>query len=410
MKRPPFLGLLARATTTYMDYAAFAPMLPEVRRATFWASFWAMNASSIHRNGVKSARALTGARADIATALSAHPTEIFFAGNGTESDNLAILGVFKHARMNPEFQNKTLHIITTETEHPAVLEACRHLEAVGADVTYLKVDETGRIDMKQLRASLRPETILVSIAYGNSEIGTLQSIRDIAKEIRHFKKSNTDGTQHYPLFHTDACQAIQYENCNVEQLGVDLITWNGTKIGGPSGIAVLYVRRGTPIAPIMYGGGQESGLRSGTENIVGCIGIAKALTIARSIQEEEKQRLVLHRDTFLEQIEKRIPNARINGSRKFRLPNNIHISMKGIQSELLVLELDARGIQCSMGSACASTKDTGSHVLKALYGVDDDKTWGSVRFSIGRTTRQKDIERALKALESIAQKYKKWHH
>ena len=409
MKRPAFLGRLTRGTTTYMDYAAFAPMLPWVRWATFWASFWVMNPSSIHRKGVESARAHTGARAEIATLLSAHPSEIFFAASGTESDNLAILGVFKHARMNPEFKDKTLHIITTMTEHPAVLEACRHLEVVGADVTYLAVDELGRIDMKQLRASLRPETVLVSIAYGNSEIGTTQSIRDIAKEIRHFKKSNGTLNQSYPLFHTDACQAIQYENCNVEQLGVDLLTFNGTKIGGPSGIALLYVRRGTPIAPIMYGGGQESGLRSGTENVVGCIGLAKALTIVRSIHEAEKQRLTQLRTTFLEQIEQRIPNARINGHRSFRLPNNIHISLRGIQSELLVLELDARGIQCSMGSACASTKDAGSHVLKALYGEDDDKTWGSVRFSIGRTTRSKDIERALTALETIAQKYEKWH-
>jgi cysteine desulfurase len=393
----------------YLDYAAAAPERPESERAQVRAARSFGNPSSIHADGVESAKVLADARAECARALSAHPNEIFFTGSGTESDNLAVMGVFKHARLNPAFAKKDIHIITTAIEHPAILEACHHLEAVGAQVTYLPVGKEGRIHIKDLRAALRPETILVSIAYANSEIGVVQSIKDVAKEIRHFKKSHSvSGASPYPLLHTDACQAAQYLTMNVEQLGVDMLSMNGTKLGGPRGIGLLYVRRGTPVAPMLYGGGQESGLRSGTENISGACGLAAALTAASMGKDHEVSRLEEMRDLFIEKIQKQFPAVRVNGHHHYRLPNNVHISFPGIKSELLVLELDARGISASAGSACSSAKDTGSHVLAAMYGEGDEKKWGSVRFSFGPKTTARELEKVLVALGEITKKYEKY--
>lgn len=406
MKIPILSRLWGRKNPIYMDYAAFAPMVPEARRAFTRAARISANPSSIHKPGLLASEELENAREKIANVLSAHSDEIIFVGSGTESDALAIMGVFKHARLSTEFAGKNIHIITTVIEHPAVLEACRHLEKMGAQVTYLGVLPDGRIDLKEFKKALRPETILVSISYANNEIGTIQPVRDIAKEIRHYKKETK--SLEYPLFHIDACQTAQYENINVEQIGADLLTVNGTKLGGPSGIAFLYVRRGTPIEPILYGGGQEHGLRSGTENVPGAAAVAAALHSAQKIREKESKRLSKLRDHFLEEAEKRIPELRVNGSKKFRLPNNVHISIPNIKSELLVIELDAKGIAASAGSACSSAKDSGSHVLAGLYGESDEKKWGSVRFSFGRKTSEREIETTLSALEYIVNKYKEW--
>lgn len=361
------------------------------------------NPSSIHREGLAAKKLLDGARTSLAASLSAHADEIVLVGSGTESDNLAVLGAFKHARLNPAFAGKSVHVVTTAIEHPAVLEACKHIEAMGAEVTYLSVDKDGLIDLKEFRAALRPETILVSIAYANNEVGIIQPLRDIRKEIAHFKKSQD--SKIYPLFHSDACQAAPYLTMNVEQLGVDLLTLNGTKLGAPQGIALLYARRGTPIAPMLYGGGQEKGLRSGTENIAGAVALAKALKIAQAKREKESTRLADLRDWMIIEIKKEFPQARINGSLEDRLPNNVHVSFPKIQSELLVLELDAKGIAASAGSACASATDTGSHVLEAIYGKEDEKKWGSVRFSFGPETKKKDLQKTIQALKEIFKKY-----
>jgi len=398
----------------YMDYAAAAPELPSVRRATKRAAQYFANPSSIHTDGVRSATALANAHADIAKILSAHADEIVCVGSGTESDNLAVMGVFKHARLSSEFKGKDVHIITSAIEHPAILEACRHIEEVGGQVTYLAVDKDGRIDLKEFCAALRPETILVSIAYANNEIGVIQPIREIAKEIRHYKKSlhssSTSNleTRTYPLFHTDACQAAAYLNLTVEQLGVDLLTLNGTKLGGPRGTGLLYMRRGTPIAPIMHGGGQERGIRPGTENIPGIVGLAEALVDAAAVKDTESARLTAVRDFFIEEIKKHFPAARINGSLLYRLPNNVHVSFPKIKSELLVLELDAKGISASAGSACSSAADTGSHVLEAMHGKADESMWGSVRFSFGRNTKKSDITGVIHALSAVFKKYNPW--
>lgn len=390
---------------TYLDYAAAAPKAKQALQAEHKAQACFANPGSIHADGVAARRVLETARTSLAKSLGAHADEIILCGSGTESDNLAVLGAFKYARLSPDFAGRSVHIITTAIEHPAVLEACRHIEAMGGEVTYLSVNEQGEIDIKELRAVLQPNTVLVSIAYANNEIGTIQPLREIRKEIAHFKKSQCSTI--YPLFHTDACQAAAYLNLNVEQLGVDLLTLNGAKLGAGHGAALLYARRGTPITPMLYGGGQEKNLRSGTENVAGAAGLAAALKTAQEKREKESARLGELRDYFIQALQKEFPEARINGSLGERLPNNVHVSFQNIQSELIVLELDAKGISASAGSACSSAKDSGSHVLAAMYGAGDDKEWGSVRFSFGLKTSKGDIKKTLKVLGGIVEKYKK---
>lgn len=390
-----------------MDYAAGAPVFSVVQKEMNRAGKIFANPSSIHTDGVLAKESLQKARKTVAGILHSSLGEIIFTGSGTESVNLAIMGVFKHFRLNND-PKKVFHIITTTIEHSAVLEACRHLEKVGAEVTYLSVDEKGLINLKELRAALRPDTVLVSIGYVNNEIGTIQPVREIAKEIRHYKKVKGIEGQ-YPLFHTDACQAVSYLNVNVQQLGVDLLSFNGTKLGGPHGIGALFVSRDVLIDPLLYGGGQERGLRSGTENITGAIGLATAFFEAEKMKEKEVPFLQILQTYFISEIRNNFPGARINGSEESRVPNNVHVSFPNISSELLVLELDAKGISASAGSACDSAKDVSSHVLEALYGENDAKTWGSVRFSFGYKTTKKEINFVLKSLKQIEEKYQTWN-
>ncbi len=389
----------------YMDYAAGAPEVREARNVRRKAERVFANASSIHKDGVAARGIVEDARKRVASVLHAHADEIVFTESGTESDNLAVMGTFKHARLSAAFANRPVHIITTVIEHPAVLEACRHLERVGAQVTYLPVSPEGLIDLKDLRAALTPDTVMVSVCYANSEIGVVQPIREIAKEIRHFKKHSGTEASAYPLLHTDACQASPLLSLNVEQLGVDMLTFSGIKLGAGQGASVLYVRRSTPIDPIMYGGEQERGLRPGTENVPAIAALATALDIADKTKASESVRLAALRDYFFAEVARRFPNARTNGSTNERLPSNVHISFPNIASELLVLELDARSISASAGSACSASDESESKVLAALYGAGDGKKWGSVRFSFGRETSKGQIGAALNALETIFKKY-----
>ena len=389
----------------YLDYAAGAPVLPAVARACMRAEMaYLGNPSSIHKLGVASAQALSAARSEIAKVFNARADEIVFVSGGTESDNLAIRGVVARARV--DLGNTSPHIITTVIEHPAVLETCRALEQEGVTVTYLSVSQDGLVDLKELRAALRPETVLVSVCYANSEIGVIQPIKEITKEVRHFKKVSGNPSLVYPLVHTDACQAVAYCNVNVEQLGVDLLSANGSKLGGPKGIGLLFVRRATPIAPIITGGGQQSGLRSGSESVADVIGLARALTHATLKKESESARLGGLRDWFFAHVHEYLPEVRINGSLTERLPNAINFSLPTIASELLVLELDARGVSASAGSACSSAKNVGSHTIVALYGEGDALKWGTIRLSMGLATRKADLIYTLKVLKETQQKYK----
>lgn len=376
---------LDHAATTYSD-----PRVIEAMKPYFERNFG--NASSIHKEGCDARNDLTQARRVIAELVEAGADEIIFTNGGTESDNLAIFGVAR--------QYKKGHIITSAIEHHAVLNPCEALEKEGFKVTYVKTDKDGIVNLKEFKKSLRKDTILVSIMYANNEIGTIQPIREIAKIIRDFRKKNNIG---FPLFHTDAIQAAGYLDLNVQRLGVDLMSVNASKIYGPKGMGFLYAKKGIKLQPILYGGGQERGLRPGTENLAGIVGLAKALEIAKNAAQKETKRLSVLRDYLIRNILSKIPRTRLNGHPVLRLPNNVNVTISGIEGESLVLYLDAAGIACSTGSACTSTSLEPSHVITALGRLEEDAHC-SIRFTLGRKTTKNDIDYLLKVLPSIVKK------
>jgi cysteine desulfurase len=277
-----------------------------------------------------------------------------------------------------------------------------------AEVSYLPVEKNGIINPKKLRNLFKKNTVLVSMMYANNEIGTIQPIKEIAKEIRHFNKLNNSKI----LFHTDAVQAVNYLPINVEKLGVDLLVFNGSKIYGPKGIGVLYKKRNVKLSPIIYGGEQENGLRPGTENVSNIIGLGEALKITEKIKNKESKRLTNLRDYFIKGLNHStiLKNSRIvvNGDLEKRLPNNINITVKNIPSDLLVIELSARGIQVSSKSACKGGDGKASYVIKALGGTLSELD-GSIRFSLGRETKKSDLDYVFRSLEEIFSKLNKWY-
>ena len=383
----------------YLDNSATTPVDKRVEKAMHpYLRKEFGNPSALYKEGVVAKEAVERARLSIAESLGAHSDEIIFTGSGTESDNLAILGVVKACK--GKITTKP-HIVTSVIEHPAVLEVCKALGSDGiADVTYVGVNEYGVVDPAEVKEALRFETVLVSIMYANNEIGTIQSIREIAKVIRAWKKQNSS---EYPYFHTDACQATNYLDMNTLSLGVDILTINGSKIYGPKGIGALYVKRGTRIVPMVYGGGQEHGLRAGTENVPTVVGFAEAVKIASALKEKEVLRLTEVRDYFIKELLVSIPGSILNGSKENRLPNNVNISIPRIDSEQLVLELDAKGVAASARSACKSRDYESSYVIMAL-GRKSLPNEGGVRFSMGRETRKRDIDHVLKVLLRIIKK------
>lgn len=393
----------------YLDNAGATPIDKSIRKSMQIADDFVANASSIHSEGVKTRQLLEDARMKIAELISAHPNEIIFTGSGTESIALAILGVVRKYK-----SSKIPHIITTAIEHPAVIENCKILNLnKEAEVTYITPNEQGIINVQDIRNAIKKNTILVSVMYANNEIGTIEPIMEIAKTIRHFRKNNQSI---FPLFHTDACQAMNYlETSNIEKLGVDLLSFNSSKIYGPKGVGVLYKKRNVELEPIYYGGGQEFGLRPGTENVSLITGLALALEINSKIKTKESKRLVKLRDYAIKKllsISKNSPYKIIlNGDAINRLPNNINISISDISSELLVIELDAKGIEVSSKSACKSDDPDESYVISTLrtaQGVKRDATEGSLRISLGRQTTKKDIDILVRELSNILAKYKKW--
>lgn len=372
-----------KLNTIYLDYASSA-LLAEA------------NPGGVHEIGIKEKNKLEDARATVAQILGAHSYEIIFTSGATESNNLAILGLVNNF--------KKPHIVTTNIEHASVLEVCRHLEETKqAEVTYVPVGGNGIIDPKKIKKALKQNTVLVSVMYANNEIGTVQPIIEIAKEIRHFNKTNLTRV----LFHTDATQAINYLPIKVEKLGVDLLSFNGAKIYGPKGVGVLYVKKNTPIKKIMFGGDQEFGLRPGTENVALAVGVAKALQEVEEIKYKEVVRLKKLQNYFFNLLKKF--SIVINGDLENRLPNNINITIPNIPSDLLVIELSARGIMVAEKSACKSGDGKASHVIQAINKEIKD-TDGSLRFSLGRDTTKKDIDYTVKSLSKILQKLKKWYN
>ncbi|MDP3052438.1 MAG: cysteine desulfurase family protein, partial [bacterium] len=380
---------------------ATTPLAPEVKKAMdpFWSENFG-NPSSIYQTGIKAKIALSQARQKIAKILGATETEIIFTAGGTESANLAILGLSRSVQKKLK---KPGHIITTKIEHPAVLNSAFALEEEGFDVSALPVDKYGLITAEQIKKAVKPETILVSVMYANNEIGTIEPIALIGKLLKKINQERKSKNLPKIYFHTDACQAAGYLDLNVEKLGVDLLTLNGSKIYGPKGSAILYVRAGTPLTPIIFGGGQEKGLRSGTENVPSYIGLAKALELAQKNRKKEFQRLEKLSKNLTERILKTIPKTFLNGHPEKRLPNNVNITILDIEGEALLLHLDQYGICASTGSACHSQTLQPSHVLQAI-GLPREIIHGSLRLTLGRETTKKDIDYVLKILPQVVKK------
>ena len=373
----------------YLDHSAATPVDRRVLLAMQKTTKEVFgNPSSIHKEGVLAKREVESARKEIAEIIGAQPDELIFPSGGTEANNLAIFGVIPHWDIGCP------NVVVSSIEHPSVLECVRELEKHGVEVTFLPVGSDGIVSVKDVAEAIKENTVLVSIMYANNEIGTIQPIAEIAKVIRRSKSKS--------LFHTDACQATNYLDMNVLRLGVDLMTFNASKIYGPKGVGALYVKRGIKLSPIIFGGGQEKGMRSGTENTADIRGFAEAMKIAEKMKEKESARLMKLRDFFIKEVLKKIPNAVLNGDPTQRLPNNINFSFLDLDGEEIVIGLDARGIAVSTGSACANISVDGkvSHVLLAI-GNNQNFARGGVRFTLGRETTKEDIERIIKELSLV---------
>jgi cysteine desulfurase len=383
----------------YLDYAATTPIDPRVRKAMqpFLEGEYG-NPSSIYSLGQNARKALETARTDLAKILNARNQEIIFSAGGTESINLAIFGIVRKYLLDNK--NKKPHIITTSIEHHAVLESFTALKKEGVEVTYINPDSEGFVTPQDIVKAIKANTILVSVMYANNEIGTIEPIAKIGQELRKVNALRLKKKQPQILFHSDACQGGGALTLDVQKLGLDLMTVNSSKVYGPKQVALLYVRSGVEILPLIYGGGQERGLRSGTENIAGIVGFAKALQIAESDREKENARLKKLRDYLIQNISKKIPQSYLNGPIEERLPNNINFSFPGAEGEALVLYLDAKGILASTGSACSSTSQDPSHVILKI-GKPYEYAFGSVRFTLGRKTTKADIDKLLKILPPL---------
>ena len=380
------------------------------------------NPNSIHLLGIKAKEKLQNAHRGVADVLNCHKEEIIFTSGGTESNNIAIQGVVLAFKEIKILGKKLPHIITTNIEHPSVLETFKLLDRRGlTEISIISVEENGIIDPKKIKKEIKANTILVSIMYANNEIGTIQPIREIAKEIRHYRKEFRNSTRptkvrlsqnegptfaEYPVFHTDAVQAVNCLDLNIEKLGVDLLTLSGSKIEGAGRVGVLYKRKNTPLKNIFGGGDQELGIRPGTENLPEILKFSSALELAQRTKEKEVKRLIILRDYFFKKL---LSFGFIaNGDLKDRLPNNINVTFPKIPSDLLVIELSSKGIMVSSKSACKSSHKEGSYVIEALR-KNSDIEIGGLRFSLGRNTAKKDIDYTTKVLAQILNKLKKWY-
>lgn len=385
----------------YLDYAAATPVRKEVlavMRPYFAENFG--NPSSLYEEGTKARIAIDRSRRHIGRLIGAsQPDEIVFTSGGTESCNLAILGV---ARAN---QDQGKHICISKLEHHSVLAPTIHLtNKEGFKHSEIDPDSDGIISPDSVRSAIREDTILVSVIYANNEIGVISPISEIAKVVQRVRKERTKSANKTPVYlHTDACQAAGYLDINVQKLGTDLMTLNSNKIYGSKGVGVLFVRSGTNIEPLMYGGAQEHGLRSGTENVANIVGFAKALSLAQEEKAHEVQRLANLSNYLWQSLKVKIPEIILNGDAKKRLPNNINITIPGIDSEALLYYLDEHGISASTGSACDSREGDSSHVLEAI-GRTKDEVRGSIRFSLGRSTKKADIDYLLNILPVVIEK------
>ena len=367
----------------YLDHAATTPVRPEVfdaMRPYFLERFG--NPSSLHSYGLDARVGVERARQQIASAIGAAPQEIIFTSGGTESDNLALRGVLQRG-------GKKDHIITSAIEHPAVLETCKFIERLGHEVTYLSVDREGRINPAEVEDAIQENTRLISIMHANNEIGSIQPIAEVG----------AIATAHGIYMHTDAVQSVGKIPVNVKKLNVQMLSISSHKIYGPKGVGCLYVQKGTKLTPLVFGGGHERGLRSGTENVSGIVGFGEAMRLA--IEDfTDNARIQKLRDALIDAVLREIPSTQLNGGRVHRLPNNANFSFSYIEGESLLLRLNAKGIAGSTGSACSSKKLEPSHVLLAI-GLSPVDAHGSLRLTLGRETTNADVRYVLEVLPGI---------
>jgi cysteine desulfurase len=385
-----------KTKTIYLDNAASTPTDIRVlaaMRPIFDKVF--ANPASLHTEGQKAEKELVRCRKDVAGFIGALPDNIIFTSGGTESDNLAIYGLAKAVSKSA----RPGHIITTAIEHSAILKPLEELQTYGWQVTYLQPSREGLVTADQVIKAIKPETVLISIGYANNEVGSIAPIAEIGRKILQYRKTNKTI---YPFFHTDACQATQYLDLSVEKLHIDLMTLSGSKIYGPKGSGVLYVRRGVPISPMSVGGEQEMGLRAGTQNLPAIVGFTKALSLAMAEKEKRFKQATQLTKYFFEKIKKQIPDIELNGPEigETRLPNNLNISFAGAEGDALLLYLSAKGIMCSTGSACSSRLQEASHVLKAM-GRTYVEAKGALRFSVGHNNIRQEIDYVMKHLPAI---------
>jgi cysteine desulfurase len=375
----------------YMDYNATTPLDKRVleKMMPYLTQIYS-NPSSIYKFAQQAKGAVEEARKKVADLLSSEVDEIIFTSGGTESNNTAIKGIaFFH-------QDKGKHIITSQIEHHAVINPCKFLEKLGFEVTYLRVDEYGVVDLEELRRSIRKDTILVSIMYANNEVGTIQPIKEIAKICK----------EKQVLFHTDAVQAVGKIPVDVKELGVDLLSLSSHKLYGPKGVGALYVRKGIKFDPLLHGGHHEKNRRAGTENVAGIVGLGEAAKIAQEEMAEEEKKIKVLRDKLEEGIKAKIPEVKVNGHPQERLYNTLNVCIKYIEGESILINLDFEGICASSGSACTSGSLEPSHVLLAM-GIPPEVAHGSLRFSLGKHNTEEDINKVLEVLPPIIEKLRK---
>jgi cysteine desulfurase len=411
-----FSFLTKKEKRIYLDNAGATEILPKAKEELIRMLELFGNPSAIHKEGARASQELDKARAVCARLLNAHGYEITFVSGGTESCNLAIMGTYFAWRKNNE---GTPHIITSSIEHPAVLEAVTFLQKhYKVEVTYIQVEKEGIVKVQDVRNAIKENTILISVMYANNEVGTIQPVKEIGREISLWKKEHGRDHNAYPYFHTDACQAGNYLSLDVLRLKCHLMSVNSSKVYGPKGIGLLYRREGIHLDPLFQGGGQERGIRSGTESVALATSFAVALEEVQKDKVEEGERLAVIRDSFIKDLQEALPEVTLYGAfdeiRKAkegsyremrRLPNNINIRVPGISSEEMILRLDAKGFAVSHKSACASKEDDGSYVIMAL-GATDAEAKENIRITLGRQTRESDMKALLKTIKEIITKYR----
>jgi cysteine desulfurase len=391
--RNPFKNFGREKSVVLLDYASTTPVAPEVLSAMlpYFSDEWA-NPSAVYASGVRNRRVVEEARTAVARLLHIRPEGVLFTSGGTESNNQALIGLIE-ALHDEGRAYEDMEIITTRIEHPSILETCEALHKRGVHLSYLTVTDEGLIRETALAAALTPKTVLVTCAYVNSEVGVVQDVKKITRQVRLFNAAHHTAIR----VHLDASQAPLWLSCEMDMLGVDLMTLDAGKCYGPKGVGVLALRHEVPLTPLMFGGGQERGLRSGTENVPPIVGCAAALIRAQGKWRERSEKVAVLRDYMIREIEEKIPTAVLNGSKDSRVSNNVHISIPGIESEFAVITLDSHHIAASTRSACGSGASHGSYVVRAMTN-DEARATSTIRFTLGETTTKSEIEYAVGVL------------